>query len=131
MKANLSNLFLLGEAFGRSAVRAELSYPCNNGDIDKWIVGDCTKPITFNKAIGNKYYDLIGTTESAIDLISLRVLGVLKKEGISGMANCPIEFTDGHGKLILGYEMLGTTGRCGSLDNSRSPKVSKLNKDRH
>lgn len=130
MKADLSTMFLLGEAFERSAVRAEIICPFDNDDINKWIVGDCSKPVMLRQAEGHKYYDFIGTTSAAIDLISSRIVAAMHQGGITGLATCPTDLKDKNGEAVIGYELLGTIGRCGPLDNGRSLKTMRPNKVR-
>jgi hypothetical protein len=127
MKADLSQLYLLGEGFKRGAVRAEITCPCDNDDIAHWISGHCKKPIILKQKEGRNFCDLMGTGYT-LDLISSRIADAVREAGMTGLATCPAELTAKNGDPVTGYEVLGTIGRCGPLQNDRSPKVRQLNK---
>lgn len=126
MKANLSKLYLLGEAFERGSVRAKITCQLDDGDIVQLISGNCSCAISLKQVEGKKLCDLMGTT-ATLTLISSRVADALKMEGITGLATCPAGLRNRKGETIPGYEVLATTGRCGPLVNSRSPKVTRTN----
>lgn len=126
MKANLSKLYLMGEAFERGSVRAKITSQLSDGDIAQLISGNCSCAIFLKQVEGTRLCDLMGTTVT-LNLISSRVADVLKLGGVTGLATCPAELRDRKGELIPGYEVLATTGRCGPLVSSRSPKVTRTN----
>lgn len=126
MGVDLSSLYLFGEAFDRGSVRAEITCPYDNAELNLWISGQCTRVITLRQVEGGRPCDLIGTT-SAFDLISSRIQEALTAEGIVGWKTCPVDLKDKKGMVIPGYGSLATTGRCGPLINSRSPKVRRMN----
>ena len=68
----------------------------------------------------------MGTTDT-LRLISSRLQDTLSKEGITGWVTCPVELQDRMGEIIPNYAVLGTTGRCGPLLNSRSRRVTRTN----
>jgi hypothetical protein len=124
MKADLSSSFVLDEAFKKSAVRA--GFVCSSEDIDKWAVGDCTETIALRQNAGRNLCDLIGTTHAGFYLLSHQVQEALHAARVTGWRACPTALKDLRGKLIDGYNAVGITGRCGSLDNTRSKKVTRI-----
>ena len=124
MRVDLSDLYLLGEAFERGAARAD--FTCSTDDVGKWVSGERTQTIALKQCEGRRLCDLMVTTHT-LDLISNRIQSALLEESITGWATCPVVLKDRKGELIPDYAALATTGRCGPLVNSRSKKVTKEN----
>jgi hypothetical protein len=124
MRLDLSNVFVLDEAFTRGAARAD--FDSSTEDIDKWAVGTCTRTIMLKRCSGNKLYDLVGTTYSGFYLLSRRAVSMLEREKVIGWRACSVRFKDEQDALIDGYSAIGIIGRCGYLDNTRSQKVTRL-----
>jgi hypothetical protein len=118
MRADLSKIFMLGEAYKRGAVRADLT--CDLSSIEKWMSGQCDPAITLRQDEGRKYYHLVGTTYACAYLISKKIQHVFREEAIVGWTACPVEFVDKGGRIIEDYDLLGITGKSGKIDNSRS-----------
>ncbi len=125
MRIELSDVYLLGEAFERAAVRAD--FTCSSHDVGKWLCGECTQTITLKQYEGFQYCDLMGTTDT-LRLISDRLQKALSDQGVTGWTTCPVELLDRRGGTVPGYAALATSGRCGPLVNSRSPKVRRMNR---
>jgi Immunity protein family (Imm11) len=113
--------FALGEAFTRLAFRVHAL-----GDIpDPYaltraeVVPD--HPIRFHYDQGTRLYDYIGTTWAVLDLVSERMIAVLRDHDFTGWATYPIEMYDATGDLVPGYHGLAVSGRCGPIDESMSP----------
>jgi hypothetical protein len=124
MKANLAQLFVLSEAFERSAARAE--FASSTDGLDDWVVGDCTEKIRLKQMSRGNLRDLVGTTHAGFYLLSRRVQEALHREKVTGWRACPIQFTDADGKANDNYSAIGITARCGPLDNARSEKILRL-----
>jgi hypothetical protein len=124
VKAVLSSLFVLDEAFDRGAVRVE--FASSSKDVDDWAVGKCTSTIALKQNSGRTFCDLVGTTHAGFYLWSQRLQDVLRKEAISGWNVCPVELMSSKGESISHYAAIGITGRCGPLQNWRSKKVTRL-----
>lgn len=69
----------------------------------------------------------MGTTDT-LRLISDRLQKALSDKGVTGWTTCVVELLDRRGSTVPGYAALATTGRCGPLVNSRSPKVRRMNR---
>lgn len=124
MKANLSDLFVLDEAFKKGAVRAE--FPSSREHVSSWIVGTCSGNISLTQNSGRAFCDFVGTTLAGFYLFSNRVQDALKKERITGWHACPIDFKAFNGESIFQYAAIAITGRCGPLENERSKKVTRV-----
>ena len=124
MRANLSDLFLLCEAFSHHAVRA--NFTCDTTDVKIWRCGGTTGNITLKQNQGRYFRDLVGTTSVGIDLVSDRVQSAFRDADITGWRPHPITFVDRKGAAIQGYDALTITGRCGPLDDSRCIKGTRL-----
>jgi len=127
MKANLAQLFVLSEAFERSAARAEFASSIDG--IDDWAVGKCAETIRLKQTSRGNLRDLVGTTHAGFYLLSRRVQEALQREKVTGWRACPIQFTDADGNANDNYSAIGITARCGHLDNSRSEKVVRLSSE--
>lgn len=124
MKADLTRLFVVDEAFARGSMRADFATTAEN--VDKWAAGECSDTIALKQHSGTKLGDLVGTTYSGFYLLSQRVLSVFDREGINGWRACAVTLKSSSRELIEGYSAVGITGRCGPLDNARSQKVTRI-----
>src|SRR5688572_3482890 len=115
MKADLSKLFVLDEAFKEGAARAKLGN-VSGEDLASWMAGRCADTVSLRQDSGDTFCDLVGTTCPGFYLLSLRVQDALKKEVITGWTSCPVDFRTAEGKAIEHYAAIGITGRCGKLD---------------
>lgn len=68
--------------------------------------------------------DVIWCT-SFLPLISQRVIDLFSEQGFTGWTTYPVELHGKDGNIIPDYYGLAITGRCGSLDFSRSIEVLK------
>jgi hypothetical protein len=75
-------------------------------------------PIHFHHDQGGRLYDYIGTTWAVLDLVSDRVISVLRDNEFTGWSTYPIEVYDRDGHSIAGYHGLAATGRSGPIDVS-------------
>lgn len=123
MKADLSNLYVVDEAFDKGAVRVR--FVSSSKDVDNWAVGTCTGAIKLERSAGRVCRDFVGTTHAGFYLLSQRLQDALSKEAISGWRACPVELTMSTGDSVPNYAAIGITGRCGPLQNGRSKKVTR------
>jgi hypothetical protein len=69
--------------------------------------------------------DVVWTTLAVPVIVNARVLEVLRDGGFSGWSTYPVVVHDKAGEVVEGYVGLVVTGRCGAMDNARSPKVDR------
>lgn len=124
MKADLSKLFVLDEAFEKGAARA--GFATSGTDLDNWVIGKCTNIIALRQNTGRSFYDLLGTTHAGSYLLSQRIQDVLSMQAITGWRACPVELTTSKGEAPPQYAAIGITGRCGPIQKGRSKKVTRL-----
>ena len=120
---DLSEICHMSEASKHGAARAALVGPY---DIDKkleWFRGRTSRIPVFKQNEGRLFYDVVGTT-IVTDLISDRVVDAVCAAGLTGLISCPVQLLDRHGHEVPGYGHIGTTGRCGPLDPTRSQKIT-------
>lgn len=86
---------------------------------------EISSPIKFSYLMGKNLYDLVGMGYAIIHLLSNRVTNVLKEHQITGWKTYPIIMYDRKGGEIKDYSIFSITGRCGSIDFSRSEKFIK------
>lgn len=123
MKADLSNLFVLDEAFTKDAVRA--GFASSSRHVGDWAAATCAGSI-LTQSSGRTLCDLVGTTRAGLYLLSQRVRDALKREMIAGWRAYPVDFRGSNGEPLSQYAAIGVIGRCGPLENERSKKVTRL-----
>jgi len=67
--------------------------------------------------------DFIWTQDPLIVIVSDRVKQALESNGLTGWRTYPVQLRDESERTMLGFSGLTITGRCGSLDWSRSLPV--------
>ncbi len=70
--------------------------------------------------------DIIWTSLAVPVLVSRRVLGILSAKGFSGWTTYLVTLRGKDGSILSGYYGLAVNGRCGTVDNSRSVRFSKI-----
>jgi hypothetical protein len=80
------------------------------------------KPIAYLRDGGETPYDLIGTTDASLKLVSERVLGVLRKGNFGGWTTFPVRVLL-KDRELHGYAGLAVTGRSGPIDDRLSEDV--------
>jgi hypothetical protein len=124
MKADLTDLFVLDEAFEEGAIRA--SFVSAEVEFSRLAVGDCKGTVLLSQESGTRALDLVGTTRAGFYLLSQRVQEALLSANVNGWRPCPVEFLDDQGRAFGQYAVIGITAHCGRLDNTRSRKVMSV-----
>lgn len=91
------------------------SYEIARGDVE------VRTPLIFDQMVGcsgDAICDLVTTSLVDVRIVSGRLLAALGP--FSGWGAFPVEVYDKRGKYVPDLHGLKTTGRCGSIDNSRS-----------
>ena len=119
---DFQELFRLGDDFKHGAFRAS-----PEEEIDGWAVakGLCEPPKRFNHFMGSRLYDLIGTGRAVFDLVSQRLIAVLRDDDFTGWQSYPADVYGKKGEPIDGYEVLIITGRCGPIQWEKGTKTRK------
>lgn len=120
-RVEADEVFLLGIAHKRGALHLESVEPI--ADPFRVSRGEDRARRVFRQCMGSRQYDFVGTTHAVIRLVSSRVVELLHREGVTGWATFDVEVLSKRGMPIEGYHGLAITGICGSIDNSKSPRV--------
>lgn len=120
---HFSRVYLLGNRFLRGALHVRPKSEIN--DPFALTRGEYVPPapIVFEYSSGGKPRDLIGTEFPEIDLVSQRVIDVLRSSGFKGWSTYPVIVLSKSGEHIEGYHGFAVTGRCGPIDDSMSRRV--------
>ena len=118
-----SHAYVVGEAFEKDALRVRTD-DCV-GQNDELLTGELlpSQAIMFVRHMGWIPKDLIPGSALWTVLISDKFRNVLFSRGFSGWHTYPVEVYGSNGKLLPGYHGLSITGRCGKVDESKSPIV--------
>lgn len=95
---------------------------------DSLLLGDyggINFPVIYKHEYGKKLLDVIDTGTVSNFLISDFFLDILRKNRLTGYKIYPIRLTDKKNNEITGYHGLSITGRCGSVDYSKSEIIHK------
>ncbi len=113
--------YVLGEGFKRGAFRVHSLGEILDPLALKRAEVSPSEPIRFHHDEGTRLYDLIGTTDAVLDLVSDRFVAVLSDNDFSGWRTYEIEIYDDAGRSVPGYHGLSATGSCGPIDDALSP----------
>jgi hypothetical protein len=121
VRFDYSRFYVLGEGFQRGALRVDAVDEIP----DPWALTRAEalpdRPIRFRRDEGARLLDYVGTTLAVLELVSDRVISVLRNESFTGWTTYPVDIREWDGQQLSGYHGLGVTGRCGPIDDSLSP----------
>ncbi len=123
-KVDCTHTFMLTEAFRRGALRVNPvdaaidAFGLARGEVVP------TKPVEFVRAEGRTVYDVIGTGEPAIKLLSSRMIDVLRRKQFGGWLAFPVNVYLADGSRLSDYHGIATTGRCGPIDDRLSERIT-------
>ncbi|MBI2947265.1 MAG: hypothetical protein HYY23_06435 [Verrucomicrobia bacterium] len=117
-----THAFVFREALEEDALRVRTDDSVGRKDV---LIGRSapSEPVMFTHHMGRIPKDLIPGSDSWIQLISDKFRDVLCANSFSGWRSYPVEVYGANGKLIGGYHGLSITGRCGKIDDSKSPII--------
>ena len=98
------------------------------GDALKLLTGDYTNisfPVVFKHDSGQQFRDFLDTGYAALFLISENLRSGFEKNNLTGWKSFPIKLLGKNGIEIGGYHGFSVTGRCGSIDFSKSKIIEK------
>lgn len=117
-------LFNMRDDFEPGAFRVEVERPFDAFDVVRG-AEEPPETLRFRRAMGKRVFDMIGTGNAALELLSPRALQVLRDGSFTGWRSFAVEITGKKGKRIEGYEGLVVTGRCGPIDWSKGKLIRK------
>lgn len=82
-------------------------------------------PIVLDYSMGGKPRDVIGTGMVHIKAFADRAIETLREGGFTGWTTYPVEIYGKNKERIEGYQGFAVTGRCGPIDDSKSPLESR------
>jgi hypothetical protein len=118
-----SEAFDVAEAFKRGALRVASVEPLQKAFEIARADYRPPEPIEYVRDEGHTPYDLIGTTDAEITLVSEKFRDVLHEEGFTGWTTFPVLIRLPDESDLQGYEGLAVTGRCGPIDDRLSEEV--------
>jgi hypothetical protein len=84
------------------------------------------KPIVLQWYMGRRIPgDFVWTSIAVLDIVSDKVVSVLRKNFCSGWSTYPVRLYDHAGNLVTGFHGLSVHGRCGPRQPERSIPVEK------
>jgi hypothetical protein len=84
-------------------------------------------PVKVEWAMGGaKPGDVIWTTMAVVAIVSDSVVQLLRSQGFTGWSLYDVSVWDKQGQSIPGYSGLAITGRCGSIDYTRTVVVPRI-----
>lgn len=115
---------LLEDAFTPGSLRVLLGESVDDMALAR---GDALpdEPLICRHHMGGRPRDLVGTGYGTVDLLSDRVISILRDSGFTGWKTFPVEVYGKRGERIEGYHGFSVTGRCGPIDWSKGKKVRK------
>lgn len=81
-------------------------------------------PVILDYHFGGKPRDVISAGSVHIKAFADRVVETLREGGFTGWATYPVEIYGKNKERIEGYQGFAVTGRCGPIDDSKSPLES-------
>jgi len=130
MAIDFADTYYLGEAFKRGAFRPRVA---GYAEMEDEILREHhrgqrrpVRPLRLEWAEGSCLMDFTGTTAVLPNVVSQRLVDVLRENGVTGWSTFPIELYGKNGELIEGYHGLAVTGRCGALQLGRSRVETRI-----
>jgi hypothetical protein len=118
-----AQFWLLGEEFKRDALRVR----ADERDFDPYALGRGEwappAPLAFTRRQGKRPYDVVGTSNAAVVLVSDRFVEVLSDNGFTGWKTFPVVVRADEGSEMGGLNGLQLTGRAGPIRDDLSEEV--------
>jgi hypothetical protein len=120
--AELGDVWLIEEAGLKQAIRVRPHEPID--DPIGLLKGHVpAQRLAFKRHSGKQVTDLLATTYAVLFLVSERFRRLLRDSSVTGWATLPVMVEGLAATAPPHHELFLVTGRCGPLDNSRSPRV--------
>ena len=82
-------------------------------------------PVVFVQAYGHKLTDILDTGYPSLYIISDKLKILLGENHFTGWKTYPIRLFDKKNNEIFGYHGFSITGRCGPIDEKKSPIIER------